>query len=236
MKTWITNSCMIYQVLKGRSNSFLVKCENNYILIDTGRKNSWKELTSKLDEILGKNELSCIILTHTHFDHVENAAKIKEKYKTKIILHRSETEYLKRGNTPLPKGTTLAIGFIVNVFGKRIESKYNYETVDPDILVDKKYDLSPLGFNAYIIHTPGHSKGSMSIIIDNELVLVGDTMFGVFGNSIYPPFADDPETMIKSWKKLLETSCKLFLPGHGKGISSELLQTQFNKYKSTTKK
>jgi glyoxylase-like metal-dependent hydrolase (beta-lactamase superfamily II) len=54
----------------------------------------------------------------------------------------------------------------------------------------------------------------------------------VFGNSIFPPFADDTEIMIKSWKKLLETNCKLFLPGHGKGISRELLEKQYSKHKN----
>ena len=231
MKTWNTKSCTIYQILEGRSNSFLINSQNNYILIDTGRANSWEKLSSKLDEILGKNKLSGLILTHTHFDHVENAAKIKEKYKSRIIVHQSELEYIMQGNSPLPKGSNLATGFMVNVLGKKLQSKYQYEKVNPDIIVGEKYDLIDFGFNAHIIHTPGHSKGSMSIIIDNEIAIVGDAMFGIFGNSVYPPFADDPDTMVKSWNKLTNTSCDLFLPGHGKEISRKLLESQYEKYK-----
>ena len=231
MKIWTTKNCTIYQVLEGRSNSFLINSRNNYILIDTGRKNSWNELTGKLDELLGENELSCLILTHTHFDHVENAAKIKEKYKTKIIVHQSESEYLKHGSSPLPKGSNLVTGFMTNVLGKKIQSRYNYEPADPDILVDEKYDLNDFGFNTYIVTTPGHSKGSMSAIINNEIAIVGDAMFGVFGNSIYPPFADDPENMVKSWNKLINTNCSLFLPGHGNEIIRKLLESQYQKYK-----
>ena len=231
MKIWNTKNCKIYQLLEGRSNSFLINSQNNYILIDTGRANSWKKLSSQLDEILGKNKLCCLILTHTHFDHVENATKIKEKYRSKIIVHQSESEYIKQGNSPLPKGSNLTTGFMVNVIGKKLESRYQYEKVDPDVLVDEKYDLIDFGFNAYIIHTPGHSKGSMSIIIDEEVAVVGDAMFGVFGNSIYPPFADDPETMVKSWNNLINTNCDLFLPGHGKEIRRKLLESQYEKYK-----
>ena len=231
MKTWTTKNCMIYQVLEGRSNSFLINSQDSYILIDTGRKNSWKILSSKIDEILGENELSCLILTHTHFDHSENAAKIKKKYKSKIIVHQSESEYLMHGSSPLPKGTNLTTGFMINTLGKRIQSRYNYEPADPDILVDKKYDLVNFGFNAHIINTPGHSKGSMSVIIRDEIGIVGDSMFGVFGNSIYPPFADDTENLVKSWSKLISTNCDLFLPGHGKGISRKLLKMQYEKHK-----
>ena len=231
MKTWNTKNCTIYQILEGRSNSFLINSQNNYILIDTGRANSWKKLSSKLDDILGKDKLSCLILTHTHFDHVENADKIKEKYKSMIIVHQSESEYLMLGNSPLPKGSNLATGFMTEVLGKKLESRYQYEKVNPDIIVDQRYDLIDFEFNAHIIHTPGHSKGSLSIIIDNEIAIVGDAMFGVFGNSIYPPFADDPETMVKSWIKLINTNCDLFLPGHGKEISRKLLESQYEKYK-----
>lgn len=230
LKKWTTNNCIIYQILEGRSNSFLVSSKNNYVLMDTGRKNSWKELNTKLNHLLGENKLSCILLTHTHFDHVENAARLKRKYKSKLIVHKGEAEYLKHGNTPLPKGTNLATEFITGTLGKRAQSKYNYEPADPDILVDEKYNLINFEFNNYIIHTPGHSKGSMSVIIDKEIAVVGDTLFGVFRNSVFPPFADDPKTMVESWKKLLETDCKLFLPGHGKAISRKLLETQYKKH------
>jgi hydroxyacylglutathione hydrolase len=227
MKKWKTNNCTVYQVLEGRSNSFLVQSENNYLLVDTGRKNSWKELNRKLDHLLGGSILSCLMLTHTHFDHVENALKIKERYNTRIIVHKTEAKYLKRGSTTLPNGTNGATGFLVDVLGKRIQSRYGYEPLKHDILVDLKYDLTPFGFKEYIIHTPGHSKGSMSMVVDHEIAIVGDTMFGVFGNSVYPPFADNPEIMIDSWGNLLSTGCSSFLPGHGKEISRELLEKQY---------
>lgn len=231
LKNWKTRNCTIYQILKGRSNSFLIKSENNYIFVDTGRKNSWKKLSSKINGLLDVNKLSCLILTHTHFDHVENAAKIKEKYKCPIIVHESEANYLKHGNTPLPQGTNFITRFLINSVSKRVNPRSKYETAIPDILVDVKYDLSPYEFNAYIIHTPGHTIGSISIIIDDQVAIVGDTLFGMFKWSTYPPFADEPEIMIKSWGKLLETDCKLFLPGHGTKISRELLEKQYEKHK-----
>lgn len=231
LKNWKTRNCIIYQTLNGRSNSFLIKCQNNYVLVDTGRQNSWKKLTAKLNELLGKTKLSYLILTHTHFDHAENAADLKNKYGCKIICHENEADNLKHGYNTLPQGTNPLTRFGVNLLGKSLQKHYKYEPAEPDILVDEKLDLSPSEFNAYIIHTPGHSKGSMSIIIDNEVAIAGDCIFGIFPNSAYPPFAEDPETMIKSWKKLLETDCKLFLPGHGKAISRVLLEKEYEKHK-----
>ena len=230
LKNWNTKNCTIYQILKGRSNSFLIKCRNNYILVDTGRKNSWKKLTTRIDELLGKNKLSYLILTHTHFDHAENAADLKNKYGCKIICHESEADNLTHGDTALPQGTNLLTRFMVNLLGNTLQSRYNYEPSEADIIVNKTLDLRDFGFNVYNIHIPGHTKGSMGIIIDNEVAITGDCIFGVFPNSTYPPFAEDPETMIESWEKLLKTNCRLFLPGHGKAISRELLEKQYKKH------
>jgi glyoxylase-like metal-dependent hydrolase (beta-lactamase superfamily II) len=59
---------------------------------------------------------------------------------------------------------------------------------------------------------------------------VGDTLMGTFPYSIFPPFAEDIRTMILSWNKLLNTQCKLFLPGHGNPIKRSLLEKEYHKY------
>lgn len=235
MKKWITkDGIIIYQVLSGRSNSFLVSSNNKFFLIDTGRASSWKKLSKNLDDIIGENQLSCLILTHTHFDHAENAAKLKEKYECKIVVHESEAGYLKKGDSPLPKGTNILTRFLINFIGKRIQIRYKYNPVHPDHAIDEKIDLNKFGFPAYIIHTPGHSPGSISIIIDDELAIVGDAMFGVFNWSVYPPFADNTQIMIESWGKLLKTGCLTYLPGHGSEISLNLLEKEYGKYNNAS--
>ncbi|MFT8314591.1 MAG: MBL fold metallo-hydrolase [Clostridium sp.] len=232
MKSWTTkNGQKIYQTLDGRSNSFLVSNGEKYILIDTGRKNKWKELKNKLDELgVNENSIDSLILTHTHFDHAENAYNIKENYKANLIVHKSEEDFIRNGNNPVIKGTNLATGFITRILGESLRKFYKYKAVTCDIVVEDNFNLVDLGFEAYILHTPGHSIGSLSIIIDNEIAIVGDTMFGVFRNSVFPPYAEDKITMIKSWKKLLNTGCSLFIPAHGTENSKELLQKEYEKY------
>lgn len=234
MKCWDTKSGQkIFQILGGRCNSFLLSNGDRYILIDTGRENKWNKLKKRLDKIqLNENYLSALILTHTHFDHAENAYRIKENYKTNLIVHKSEADFISSGNNPVIRGTNLITEFITRVIGTRILQFVKYKPVDYDIVVEDKYDLSELGFNAYIIHTPGHSIGSISIIIDNEIAIVGDAMFGIFRNSVFPPYAEQPEIMIRSWKKLLDTGCSLFIPAHGTANSKELLQKEYEKYKN----
>jgi glyoxylase-like metal-dependent hydrolase (beta-lactamase superfamily II) len=77
------------------------------------------------------------------------------------------------------------------------------------------YYIAETNNHIELMHTPGHTKGCLSVIVDNELAIVGDAMFGVFPGSIFPPYGNDVRQMVESWEKLLETSCRLFIPAHG---------------------
>jgi hydroxyacylglutathione hydrolase len=168
-------------------------------------------------------------LTHSHKDHAENAHRIKEKYKTMVIVHRNEASYLTSGDSIMPQGTNLFTRALLCVLAKWLAPKFRYKPCQYDILVDTKYDLNVIGFNAYIMHTPGHTAGSMSVIFDDEIAIVGDTLFGVFKGSGFPPFAQDIKQMINSWGKLLETNCSVFLPAHGSANTRLLVQKDYNK-------
>ena len=146
----------------------------------------------------------------------------------KIIIHSEEAAYLENGKNPMIKGTNFITNLIANL-GKSLFSKMKYECCKPDILVEENYDFEHTGLNAKIIHTPGHSVGSVSLIIDNEIAIVGDTMFGVFKNSVLPPYASDKFELFRSWKKLSKTDCNIFLPGHGLGKSRNDLDYSIKK-------
>lgn len=231
MKNWTTkNGMRIYRIVFGRSNAFLLSNGKSNVLIDTSVKRCLGRVSDGINSI-GQNSCDYIVLTHSHHDHAANAASITKQYNSKIILHISETELLEKGISKLPKGTITVTKFLVDNFEGKVSSKFSYDPQKCDIAVDSYYDLEELGFKAYIIHTPGHTKGSISIIVDGEIAIVGDAMFGIFKGSIFPPYADDVTGMVKSWGKLIETGCSLFLPAHGSGNTRELVTNQYYKYK-----
>lgn len=230
MKSWTTSGgYKILKILSGRSNVFLLRNRQSVILIDTSAGFMWNALQRNLDRT-GIDRIDLLILTHSHFDHAANANKIKEKYNAQVIIHDSEAGYLLSGTNILPAGTNPVIAFIVRVFARQFISFARYQPCKADLTVESYYDLSGYGFNAFLMHTPGHTKGSLSLIIDNEIAIVGDTMFGVFPWTIFPPFASDPEQMVKSWEKLLDTKCKLFLPSHGSANKRSLVEKDLIKF------
>ena len=231
MKSWDTKSgYRIIRILSERSNVFLLTNGKQNILVDTSPKSKWAKLEKQLDK-LKIDHIDYLILTHTHFDHVGNAHKIREKFNSKVIVHITEAQYLLSGDNIIPNGTNPFTRVLVKLFAKRFLQGCRYEPCSYDILVDSSFDLKEFGFNATIISTPGHSIGSMSVIVDNEIAIVGDAMFGIFPWSVFPPYASAVKQMIESWGVLLKTDCSLFLPGHGSADSRSLLQKDYDKRK-----
>jgi len=221
-----TNNNKIILLKIGITNCYLIETENSFILADTGQKRFSNKLNSILESTLTKEKkLDYLILSHTHYDHAENAKMIQSKYSPKVIVHKNEYGFLKNGFTTLPKGTNLITNFISGMGNKFAAWIGEYEPVTADIQFEESTLLNQIK-GIELIETPGHTIGSISIIIDDEIALVGDTLFGVFPNTILPPFADDKDELIESWKKLLQTNCKLFLPAHGKAIKRESIEKE----------
>lgn len=235
MKNWTTSKgAKIYQVLKGTNKVFLIIQNDKKILVDSGKNNKWKRLQKNLSK-LKINQIDYLILTHAHYDHVENAARIQKKFKALIINHKSDTNNLQIGVTQIPKGTNFFTRFLTNFGAEKLDFVKKFEPSETNIEINYFLDLKQFGLDAQIIHTPGHSTGSISIIINNEIAIVGDAMFGFFKNSIFPPFADDINLMKQSWIKLFNTNCTIFLPSHGSAISRILVEKELETHKRAEK-
>jgi glyoxylase-like metal-dependent hydrolase (beta-lactamase superfamily II) len=222
---------IIYQLLTGRSNSYLISTPGLNILVDTGKSSAYKRLLAGLNSFrLKNNRIDYLILTHTHFDHCQNAAMIKEKYQCRIMLSEKEKRFIRHGFTPFSKGTDFFTK-IISAFGNHILWKRcRYMLFTGDVLIKDSFYFENLYSDIRIIKTEGHSQGSISILVDNEIAIVGDAIFGVLKNSAFPPFADNPMKLVNSWKILLNTGCEIFLPGHGGIITRGTLQKEYDKY------
>lgn len=214
----------------GKSNSYLIKGEAGFILIDSGMPGKSKNVLKILNDYNAKfDDINLIIVTHVHNDHVGSLHDIKKRSNALVLIHEKERNYLKRGYNKFPDGTMIFSKVISGLANNLFFSKDQFEPVEADIIIDDDFDLSDYGIDGKIFHTPGHTEGSISIIIENKFCLTGDTLFNMFPNSVYPPFANDVEKLLESWKKIRKKNCIKYYPGHGREFG-------LNKFDKTIKK
>ncbi len=229
MKTWLTSGgTSIVRVLCGRSNVYLMTRGKSRLLIDTGWKGDGQRLLKRL-AMTGQPD--GIIMTHTHFDHTGNAGILHDRFAPKFIVQENEKNFLENGYSPVPNGTMWWTRFIYRLGAEKVPHWFLVQGVEATITFSEQQDLSEYGFNAVALHTPGHSAGSSSVIVDHEMAIVGDTMVGL-PHRIFPPWGDNANEIIRSWKKLLDTGCHTFHPAHGFPIKRERLEKEYLKITS----
>lgn len=219
----------------GSSHCYYLPSSNGGVLIDAGNHHKQNHLQSVLlaheHDI---RDIRYIILTHTHHDHVGSLADIKKISGAKVFVHKAEAGFLANGRTPLPKGTSLWTKIMVRI-GKMIRVG-SYPAVTPDFIIADQLELSEFEFDVNILSTPGHTAGSMTIIVNDKYAFVGDTMFNIRHETVFPPFVNDEAALLSSWNCLLETPCEIFYPGHGRPIDRAKLERSYKKALDNAKK
>ena len=182
-------------------------------------------------------DIKLILVTHAHYDHVGNLAYLRKLTRARILVHEKDFDNLKFGLMKMPErgGNTWA-GFVLRL-GNIFKSSVNFDPVEADELIRSYHDLSGYGFNAHIIHTPGHSSGSVSLIFGDGQAFVGDTCFNIpLVRTLFPPFYDDKESILKSWITLNESRVNVFYPGHGKNFGINKLHKAIHRLEKKIKK
>lgn len=143
-------------------------------------------------------ELQWVWLTHSHWDHIAEVAKIKKSTEAKVAIHIGDALNLQQ---PGSDG--------LNIF-------VTIEGVKPDLLLKDHQKLSLGDISVEVIHTPGHSPGSVCYFLPKEKILLsGDTLFrGCMGN--ISSATAQPDRMMESLKRLSELPPETrVIPGHG---------------------
>ena len=169
-------------------------CIFNDIIVDTGTGQNMDYILKSIQKA-GRNpdELSLIVNTHNHYDHVGGNRYLD----LKIAIHQIDAPALERGDET---------EILARMFGKPMER----------MKVDIKLEEGDKIGNFEVLLTPGHTPGSICLY-DGETLISGDTVFsgGGFGRV---DLGGSMKDMRSSLKRLSKLDIKYLLPGHGLAV------------------
>ena len=204
-------------------NCYLIETSNGFILIDTALSSRRDELEDELVKAgCTPGNLRLIVMTHGHLDHTGNCVHLRDKYSAKVAMHRGDVPMTELGDMFYDRNILLRMVF------KLVTSilRLGVNKFKPDILLEDGQDLSSYGFDAKVIHLPGHSKGSIGILTPDGTLFCGDLLDNTKKPSLNT-LADDKEEMEVSLQKLLDFEIKTVYPGHGEPFTmSQLTATR----------
>ncbi len=197
------------------ANVFLL-AGDGLTLVDTGFKGRLKGIIDSI-KLLGYSTLDIkrIIVTHHHADHTGNLADLKRLTNAEIIAHAADVPYIE-GTVPQPG---LQRPAWLSRYLASFDWSWGYKPVKVDLAVSDGDELPILG-SVKIIHTPGHTPGSICLWLRKQSVLiVGDMLANRFGLRLPAlSFTVDIAEEIRSINKIAVLDFETICFGHGSPI------------------
>jgi hydroxyacylglutathione hydrolase len=214
----------IKKILLGFTNSYLLEGDRGYIMVDAGvvkqGRSFWRGLKHHQ---VDPGQIKLIIITHAHFDHVGSLAAIKALCgDCPVLIHPFESPRIAEPVVAIPPGINLE-GKIISSLGRIGRPLLKFPPVRPEILFDQEFDLAEYGIDGQVLHTPGHTAGSLSILLADGQAIVGDLAVNIGRTRPFPPFAEEPEQIYTSWQQICAAGAAVIYPAHGSPFPAEVL-------------
>lgn len=220
--------------------SFQSSLNTCYILKDKGAvliDGAWPGASRSFAKLLSASglkpeEIQLIILTHGDFDHVGGAKEIQELTGAKIVMHQHDSKNLENAIFHWPEGVTRWGKISRNFFMPYVKVKGKFQAARVDIqLDDAGLSLQEYGIPGQVVYTPGHTFGSISVVLES-----GDAFVGCLAQNRIPfvlrpklpIYAKDLELLKESWIKILNMGAQTIYPGHGKPFPTEKITKYLN--------
>ncbi len=209
----------IHTIPLGVDNCYLLEGET-CVLIDGGAPNQSRAFLRRMAALgIAPSRVALIILTHAHWDHIGSARALVELTGAQVAVHGAERAIVEYGLKGIPPGVTVwgrVFGVMLRAFLPFIRTPQTHVDIE---IGDGGLSLEPYGISGTVVHVPGHSPGSVAIVVDSGEAFVGDLAMNGLPLTLGPDlpiFAQDIGRVKESWRKLLRLGIKTVVPAHGR--------------------
>lgn len=210
----------------------MVKGDHRALLVDAGFPRHEKSFHRRLKEFgIRLTDIKLIVVTHGHADHVGSLQALKRGTGAPVAIHRREELLLRHGAVQIPPAITVWGRFLSLLF-RSFSFLGRFEPVEPDIRIEDDFSLRKFGIPGRIILTPGHTGGSVSVILEAGEALVGDLAVNAFPLNFglgIPAVGENLRKIYLSWEKILSAGATMIYPAHGRPFPADHLERKLSR-------
>lgn len=215
----------VHRVKLGWTQCYLLNCTGGYLVIDTDYSKYYRRFARKLGNLgIALSDIKHLLLTHHHDDHAGFAAELVRSTGCQVIAHRHAVLPLSQGRsegTDKPVNRRSRMALAVYTLSHK-EFRFPPLTLTGnDVVIEGDNDglLKEIGIDGVILHTPGHTRDSISVLLSDGSAFVGDAAMNFLrwtGMGHRPIVVEDIELVYESWQKLRERGARVIYPSHGR--------------------
>ena len=194
----------------GQANAYLVRGAKGSILIDTGTD----QYREKIVHACKEASVKLIVLTHGHFDHCQNAAYLAEKLDCPVGIGNEDVSLLCDGEKRKVYGKGIwghiyAQAANWNIWHKKLPP------IKPEVILEDGMSLAGYGVDGKIVALPGHTAGSVGVLLKTGELFVGDAMQNILSAASTWCY-EDYESAKRSTNNIRMIKAKKIYYGHGR--------------------
>ncbi len=207
------------------TNAYVISGDH-HVLVDTGPARARTALLEGLARVgIGGEELSLVLVTHAHATAVGNADFLQHVFHVPVAVHCADAPVLASG-VDRSVHIVKPIGAVMRWLGDT-----RFEAPTADVVFGHAMSLDAFGVHGTVVHTPGHTIGSTSVVLPGGDAIIGDLLMGgYFGGRLWPSrpsrhyFAEVPQRIVRSLALLNRLGVQRLHPGTGGVLQMEAVR------------
>lgn len=224
----------VYRIPARAANAYLIEASRGLVLVDCGLPGSEKRILKAIAKIGKKpSDLKLVLLTHRHLDHIGSAAALKKQTGAKLASHPFEKPYA-AGTLVIsaPRARSLYGRMVrklttLEYWSLKLFRIIKFQTAHVDLAADEESVLDAVGLDGSVLWTPGHTKGSVTLFLNQPSVaIVGDLLRSRRGRLVEPLLMESLPQTQASVKRVLDLGPEIICPGHGKPLPASRVKIE----------
>lgn len=199
----------------GGTNVYLI-LGDELTLVDTGMPGNGQRIAEAIHALnRDPSELSSILITHKHIDHIGSLAELKGLTGAQAFAHPADIPFITGDQEESPPS-----GLLMRLLAKVLPALTRFDPAPVEGTLENGDRLDLLN-GARVLHVPGHSAGSIALHFPVDSLLICGDAINLRGNRLGPPprrFSEDMEGALRSIATMATLDFEILCAGHGDPI------------------